>query len=93
MNSINPPQNTNSFSSISQHETVGTSILSGFTLIIALLFTIITLVFRLSYIVVVNLVRYSLKFSVYLLLGTLFVCSAFVLIVLSIMTMGAISMP
>ncbi|WP_163338671.1 hypothetical protein [Desulfopila sp. IMCC35008] len=93
MNSINPPQSTNSFTSISQHETVGISILSGFTWIVALLFTILTVVFRLSYMLVANLLHYCLKCSVYLLLGTLFVCSAFVLIVLSIMTLGAISLP
>lgn len=93
MNSTNLPPGTNSFTSISQHETAGISILSGLTWIIALLFTLLTVSYKLSYIVVANLIRYSLKWSVYLLLGTLFLCSAFILIVLSIMTLGAISLP
>lgn len=92
MNSTYPPH-TNNTSSFFQPDTVSRGILSAVTWIVALIFTIFTLCLQLVVNIVKNTLRYALRWSVYLLLISLFLCGAFILVTLSIITLGAISLP
>lgn len=61
--------------------------------IIALLFTLISITFHLIWSSVTAITRLSFRCIVYMLLGTVFVCSVVLLAILSIITLGAVSLP
>lgn len=63
------------------------------TWLIAVLFTVISVVFQILRVVLQIITKLSFKCIVYILLGTLFLCVAFILAVMSVITLGAISLP
>lgn len=79
--------------SLSLSEYIHSLALSAFTWLVAMLFTLCSILFRVIFFTIDTVVRYVLKWSVYLLLGTLFICGALILAALSLITLKALSLP
>lgn len=93
MSSFTPKHTTGILSSLSLFHVLSTTLISGLTWLVALLFTCISIALQLTFISIRTVIRFTLKWSVYLLLGTIFLCCAFLLAVLSVITLGAVSLP
>lgn len=93
MKSLTHKHTTGILPSLSLLNVLSSTLISGFTWIVALLFTFVSISLQLSFTFARTLLRLSLKWAVYLLLGTIFLCAAFLLAVLSIITLGAVSLP
>ena len=93
MNNLTPKHATGIQPSLSLPHVVSTALVSGLTWFVALLFTCISLLVQCTYITLRTVIGFILKWSVYLLLGTIFLCCAFLLGVLSVITLGAVSLP
>ena len=93
MNSLTPKHPTGKLPSLSLPHVSSTALVSGLAWFVALLFTCITLLVQFTYFSLRAVIGFILKWSVYLLLGTVFLCCAFLLAVLSVVTLGAVSLP
>lgn len=69
------------------------SIITLTTWCIALLFTCISIFYHLTRGSIILITRLSFRCIVYMLLGTVFICTIVLLAILSIITLGAVSLP
>ncbi len=93
MKTTHIPQTANFKTGKTSFQLLTGSILSLATWIIALLFTLLSVTFQLVWRVGTGITRLSFRCIVYMLLGTIFLCSVILLGILSIITLGAISLP